>query len=169
MRHPSEHAPGSEPWRFRPATADDLATLVAFTEQEGFEAEGLRLNRADVERGVAGAFSTPPRARCWVVTSGIAIIASVSITTEWSNFHGADYWWIQSVFVVPEARGRGVVDWMLSRLRQEARAGGARDLRLYAHAANGRARRVYERAGFSPAAYVIYSLDPSVPPRDEPG
>lgn len=39
-----------------------------------------------------------------------------------------------------------------------ARASGALDLRLYAHAANARALRAYRRCGFVNAPYVVMRL-----------
>ena len=81
--------------------------------------------------------------------------ASASVTTEWSNFHGGHYWWVQSLFVDPSHRGDGLVDRLLDHLAQTAAANGALDLRLYAHEVNARARRVYDRCGFTLAPYVL--------------
>lgn len=139
----------------RLAVPGDAPTLVAFTLQEAYDAERRTLPRAGVERGVAGAFEVPPRARYWVVESGGAIVASTSVVTEWSNFRGGDYWWVQSLYIVPEHRGTGLVDHLLAHVAQEAAAAGALDLRLYGHDANTRALRAYERAGFRRAPYVI--------------
>ena len=44
---------------------------------------------------------------------------------------------------------------LLDHLAWTAAADGALDLRLYAHEANARARRVYERCGFTPAPYIL--------------
>jgi GNAT superfamily N-acetyltransferase len=105
---------------------------------------------------VARALDDPALARYWVVESAAAhVVASVSITTEWSNFHGAPYWWVQSLFVAAEHRGRGLAGLLLDHVAQAAASAGALDLRLYAHEDNARAHRVYERCGFTRAPYAL--------------
>jgi ribosomal protein S18 acetylase RimI-like enzyme len=143
------------PYVIRPAVVADSDTLVAFTLSEALDAERRALNRAEVQRGVAGAFASPPKARYWVAESAGRVVAGASIVTEWSNFRGGDYWWIQSLYIVPEQRGHGLVDLLLQHLVGEARAGGALDLRLYGYNTNARALRAYQRFGFREAPYLI--------------
>lgn len=144
------------PYSIRLATRDDIDTLVAFTLQEALDAERTHSTEAAVRRGVEAAFAIPPRATYWVAESiDHVVVASTSIVTEWSDFHGGDYWWVQSVFVTPEHRGGGLVDLLLDHLAALARAAGALDLRLYAHESNDRALRAYRRCGFTVAPYVI--------------
>jgi ribosomal protein S18 acetylase RimI-like enzyme len=82
-------------------------------------------------------------------------VASTSVVTEWSNVPGGFYWWVQSLFVVPERRGAGLVDAVLEHLATEARGASALDLRLYARTSNHRALRAYRRCGFAPAPYAV--------------
>jgi GNAT superfamily N-acetyltransferase len=140
----------------RKARRSDTDALVAFTLQEARDAEGVELDVARVTRGVEAAFDNPPRATYWVAeTPSRELVASMSVVTEWSNFHGGDYWWIQSLFIVPEHRGSGLLEQLLDRLAADARAGGALELRLYAHEANERALRAYTRGGFTRRPYSI--------------
>lgn len=143
-------------YQIRSATPDDVDILVAFTLREARDAEDVSLDPAAVRRGVSGALADPRLARYWVAeaTEGAAA-ASASITTEWSNFHGGYYWWVQSLFVDEVHRGQGLVDQLLDHLARAATEDGALDLRLYAHEANARARHVYERCGFTLAPYVL--------------
>ena len=150
--------PLSSEYRIRAATRADIETLLAFTLQEVYEAEGTQKDVDGVRRGVEGAFQDPPRSAYWVVeTPDSRPIATTSIVTEWSDFHGGDYWWIQSLFIAPEHRGRGLVELLLDRLAAMAKAAGALELRLYAHNSNERAFRVYRRCGFTTAPYTIMS------------
>lgn len=142
-------------YRIRAAVAADLDALVAFTLSEALEAEGRRLNPPDARRGVAAAFATPPKARYWVVETNGQLVAATSIVTEWSNFRGGDYWWVQSLYIVPAHRGTGLVDTMLQHLVTEAQGAGALDLRLYGFNTNARALRAYQRFGFREAPYLI--------------
>jgi len=146
-------------YSIRPARRSDLDILVAFTLQEGFEAEGTHKDEAAVRRGVEGAFGDPPLAAYWVAEApGKGIVASTSVVTEWSDFKGGHYWWIQSLFIVPGHRGGGLVELLIDHLARSASAAGALDLRLYAHNSNERALRVYRRCGFTVAPYVIMTL-----------
>jgi GNAT superfamily N-acetyltransferase len=139
----------------------DVATLVDFTIREAREAEGVALDVGAVERGVRAAFASPPRAVYWIAESSEgAVAASISVVMEWSNFRGGDYWWIQSLFIVPEHRGTGLLGQLLEHLRGAAAAAGALELRLYAHTANERALRAYRRLGFVEAPYVIMRRSP---------
>lgn len=146
----------SPAYAIRSAAEADIDTLVAFTIQEAAEAEGVTLSVEQATAGVGGAFASPARATYWVaVDADGAIVASTSIVKEWSNFRGGDYWWIQSVFVAPAHRGRGLVDRLIEHLAAESKAAGALDLRLYVHRNNPRAAHVYERLGFVEAPYSI--------------
>lgn len=146
-------------YAIRQAVAADAGVLVAFTQQEAREAEGLDLVEVDVRRAVDAAFADPPRATYWVVEDGAGcIVASMSIVTEWSDFRGGEYWWIQSIFITPEHRGRGLLERIVGHLAETARGAGALDLRLYVHAGNERALRAYRRCGFVDAPYVIMTL-----------
>lgn len=147
---------GGNPYTIRHAVAADLDTLIAFTLAEAREAEGIELDMGEVRRGVRGAFADPPRARYWLAVDpdGHAV-ASTSVVTEWSNFHGGEYWWVQSLYIAPAHRGRGLVERLLDHLWTAARTAGALDIRLYAHRSNTRALRAYERCGFTASPYVI--------------
>jgi L-amino acid N-acyltransferase YncA len=146
----------SSSYRIREARAADIQTLIAFTLQEAQEAEHRALDRDAVARGVRQAFEDPPAARYWVAeTDDGRVAGSASIVTEWSNFNGGHYWWVQSLFIAPEDRGKGLVERLLDHLAAVASAAGALDLRLYAHNANERALRVYRRSGFDEAPYTI--------------
>lgn len=74
----------------------------------------------------------------WVAECDGQTIASVSIVKEWSNFRGGHYWWIQSVFIIPEHRGTGLIHLLIDRVTSVAQAACALDLRLYAHSSNER-------------------------------
>jgi GNAT superfamily N-acetyltransferase len=147
----------------RRAAVSDLETIVTFTVAEAREAEEVELERAVVRRGVEAGLRDPSVSTYWVAESSDGeVIASISAVREWSNFNGGYYWWIQSLFIEPVHRGSGLVDLLLDKVAEEARASGAIDLRLYAHGANRRALEAYHRCGFSEAPYVIMlrSLEP---------
>lgn len=148
-------------YTIRTAVLEDIESLVAFTVREAQESQGVAVDTATVERGVRAAFEQPPRARYWVVERpGGQLVASTSVVTEWSDFHGGDYWWVQSLYIVPEHRGSGLVDLLFTHLSRAAAAAAALDLRLYVHRSNERAIRAYQRCGFVAAPYMIMQKTP---------
>ena len=139
----------------RDATPSDIDSIVGFTVREALEAEGLDVDTTAVRRGVSAAFGDQPVARYFVAENAGQVVASISVVMEWSNFRGGNYWWIQSLFIVPEHRGTGLVHLLLDHIARVAQAAGALDLRLYAHSANERATQAYRRCGFTTAPYIM--------------
>jgi GNAT superfamily N-acetyltransferase len=143
-------------YEIRPATPDDIDVLVGFTLAEARDAERRTLDIDGARRGVRGAFDSPPRATYWVAQTGAGrVVGSTSVVTEWSNFLGGDYWWVQSLYILPEHRGQGLVDLLLAHLSAQAVAAGAIDLRLYGYNTNERALRAYQRCGFTLSPYIM--------------
>jgi GNAT superfamily N-acetyltransferase len=143
-------------YRMRRAISSDLETIVGFTLEEAREAEGLETDADAVMRGIRAGLEDPALSTYWVAESSAGdVVASTSAVREWSNFNGGYYWWIQSMFIVPGHRGRGLVDLLLDTVAEAAHTAGAVDLRLYAHGSNERALDAYRRCGFDETRYVI--------------
>ncbi|KAB0496490.1 GNAT family N-acetyltransferase [Pseudomonas vancouverensis] len=140
----------------RHATSIDAPTIVQFIMEEAREAEALALDQSIVEKGVKSTLvgAVP---RYWVVVNQAdeSIIASASIYTEWSDWNNANYWWLQSFYLVPSARGQGLAQRLLQQIANEAIEAGAIELRLYVHKDNQRASASYVKAGFDTAPYDI--------------
>jgi ribosomal protein S18 acetylase RimI-like enzyme len=140
----------------RPATLDDLATLVDFVVAEAREAEDRPLDRDQVSQAVRAALENPHLARYWLLEGGGGEVdGAIAAVTEWSDWRNAAYWWIQFVFLRPEARGRGHLESLVGELERVARSLGAPELRLYVHPDNARAIRAYEKLGFAPSPYRV--------------
>lgn len=156
--------------RVRAATVDDLSLLVEGNLGLARETEGRDLERTRLERGVAAALADPARARYFVVDDDDGRpLGSLMVTPEWSDWRDAWFWWIQSVYVVPRARGRGVYDVLHAHVLELARREGACGLRLYVERSNTRAQRVYERVGMERAAYAMFEVDFVLPQRESSG
>ena len=146
-------------FQVRPATLDNLDTLVSFTLAEALEAEGLDLVPETVRRGVRAGLEDPNVSRYWLLESPAGgQVGAISIVREWSDWQAAYYWWIQSLYLEPGFRGRDLLATLLETVGREARREGALDLRLYVHRTNERAIRAYRRAGFTQLPYDIMAL-----------
>src|SRR3546814_3907296 len=66
------------------------------------------------------------------------------LTREWSDWRNGDWWWIQSVYVVPAWRRQGVFAALYRHVEELALATpGVVGLRLYVERGNDAARRTY--------------------------
>jgi GNAT superfamily N-acetyltransferase len=82
-------------------------------------------------------------------------------TTEWSDWRNGWFWWIQSVYVRPEARRLGVFRALFEHLRKAALADpDVIGLRLYVERQNHIAQQTYQRIGLSPAGYEVFERYP---------
>lgn len=153
-------SPESAEVRVRSATIDDAAPIAQFNQRLARESEGKSLDESVLESGVRRALSTPELGRYFVAEEGGRVIGQTLITYELSDWRDGVVWWIQSVYVLPEARGRGVFRRLFAHIEQLARADAqARGLRLYVESNNTPAIRTYERLGLRPSGHLMYERD----------
>ena len=144
----------------RRAHLADLGQLVKFTLSEAKKAEGISLNQEQARKGIRAALEDESVALYWVIQdSPKELIGNISIVKEWSNWKAGYYWWIQSLYIRPEHRGRGLMKRIIQTVREAAREARALDLRLYVHKNNQRAIGAYIKAGFIEADYRIMRMD----------
>jgi ribosomal protein S18 acetylase RimI-like enzyme len=141
----------------REATADDWPTIAQFNCRLAEETESLTLDPATIEAGVRAALVDPGKARYFVaVLGGSKIVGQLMHTYEWSDWRNGNIWWLQSVYVSPEFRSRGVFrklfDFLVQRGQRDPTVVG---LRLYVEDHNERAQAVYCRLGLAPGGYRV--------------
>lgn len=143
----------------RRAGLADLEQLTAFTLAEAAEAEGMPKHQPDVRAGIRTALLDDDVAMYWLLEHAGVAIGHASIVKEWSDWHAGYYWWIQSMYLDPQHRGRGLMPRLLGAIRECAREHHALQLRLYVHRENSRAIRAYQLAGFNDSDYRIMVMD----------
>ena len=92
----------------RPAIVEDWPVIVAFNCDLAQESEGKQLNREHVEPGVQALLIDPRKGRYQLALVGGRIVGQLMHTYEWSDWRNGDIWWIESVYVHADHRGRGV-------------------------------------------------------------
>ena len=85
-----------------------------------------------------------------------ATVGSLMLTREWSDWTNRWYWWIQSVYVTPEFRGKGVYRAMYTKVKELAKEAGVTQIRLYVDKTNFRAQKVYQKLGMDECHYLMY-------------
>ena len=123
------------------------------------ETENLDLDPDTIHRGVRAIIeedrSGTGRGKYFVAELDGRIIGQLMITYEWSDWTNADVWWIQSVYVVPEHRGKGVFKKLYTHVRAKAEEHKACGLRLYADNDNIKAQDTYKRLGMT-THYAVF-------------
>ena len=92
----------------RPATREDAEFLIRGNAQPALETEDLQLDTDRLRSGVHGIFDDPSRGSYLIAEIERASVGQMMITYEWSDWRNGVFWWIQSVYVVPKLRHRGV-------------------------------------------------------------
>lgn len=142
--------------KVRKATIEDLSTLVDFTSEEAKEADGNIKDLKRLAKGVKAALEDHSIAMYWIlVDQESKPVGSISALKEWSDWNAGYYWWIQSIYIVPEQRGQGHITALLNTVEKEMKKQNGLELRLYVHQDNNRAIRAYEKEGFEKSPYEI--------------
>ena len=146
-----------QPICVRSATITDLNTIVGFNRAMAYETESKMLDPEAAVSGVRNALQDPSRARYFVAEVDGTVVGQTMITFEWSDWRDAYFWWIQSVYVAPQYRRRGVFQALYAHLRAMAfEHPDVCGLRLYVHRSNRRAAGVYRRLGMNQTEYALF-------------
>ncbi len=143
----------------RAATRADVEHVARFNLAMARETEALELDLDTLRAGIGAVLDDPGRGQYRIAERGAEVAGCLLVTYEWSDWRNGEIRWIQSVYVHPDHRRRGVYRALYEDVRREARAAGARALRLYVDRDNAAARRVYETLGMSPSHYAMYEAE----------
>ena len=144
----------------RQGRIDDGETITRFNAAMALESEGVSLDRATLRAGVEAALVDDAKAFYLLAETDGEPVGQLMVTTEWSDWRNGWIWWIQSVYVKPEARRHGVYRRLYQRLMEMARArGDIRGMRLYVMRENWTAKRTYEALGMSHSHYDLYETE----------
>jgi GNAT superfamily N-acetyltransferase len=140
----------------RKAIPSDAASIIEFQKKMAWETEKITLVHDTVTRGVQTVFHDPSKGQYFVAEEGEKVVASLLITSEWSDWRNRNVWWFQSVYVVPELRRQGIFRKMYNYIRNLAEEQSIAGLRLYVETKNTRAKKTYEALGMSSEHYSFY-------------
>ena len=142
------------------ATLADLDTVVAFNAAMARETEGKELDLARVRAGVEAVLGDAKKGFYLVAEAEGQVVGQLLLTTEWSDWRNALFWWVQSVYVATHHRRQGVYCALDNYLRTEARRrGDVCGLRLYVARTNRVAQQVYANLGMVRSHYDMYEVE----------
>ena len=143
--------------RYRDAVPADASAIIDFQLAMALETEDLQLDREILTRGVAAVFADSSLGRYFVAEAAGRVVGSLMITFEWSDWRNGNVWWIQSVYVIPDFRRRGIYAGLYKHIRAlvEPRS-DIRGIRLYVDNRNKGAQEVYARLGMEGEHYRVF-------------
>ena len=143
--------------KIRIAVVEDAAIISGFQLAMAFETEQLSLNKETVANGVHAVFKDSHKGKYFVAEADDAVVASLMLTPEWSDWRNQWVWWIQSVYVLPAYRGKGIFKKMYNHIKELVEADEkAAGLRLYVDLSNKNAREVYNAIGMNGNHYQLF-------------
>lgn len=144
----------------RQARAEDTPTIIRFNALMAEETEHRTLDPDTLRKGVEAVLADPAKGIYFVATLAGRIVGQLMITYEWSDWRNGNFWWIQSVYIEKEHRGKGVYRMLSAYVTNMASA--RKDVcgfRLYVDKDNARAKQTYEALGMHKTPYELYEID----------
>ena len=136
--------------------ACDIESIVQFQADMAMESEGCVLDKEKVTKGVTSAILDDSKGVYWMAKFEKRPIGSLMLTREWSEWNNEWYWWIQSVYVIPEFRRKGVYKAMYQNVKDAAKAINVSQIRLYVDKTNVSAQKVYQYLGMQESHYLMF-------------
>lgn len=144
----------------RLAHAGDIQALAANHRAMALETENKTLDVETTLRGTQAVIDDRAKGFYLIAERQGRMVGQLLITYEWSDWRNGTFWWIQSVYVVPEARRTGIYkalhDYVLARAKD---AGDVCGVRLYVDKTNTQAQATYRAMGMQLAHYDLYEID----------
>lgn len=144
------------PLTLAPVGSGDEAEILALAR--AFHAEDGHPLDAGGERAVREVCAGHPLARGFLLREGGGATVGYCVLTLGFGveYGGADVF-LDDLYLVPDARGRGLGRAAMVLIEAEALPLGARAVHLVVAPGNGRARRLYQDGGFEPSDWLVMS------------
>lgn len=143
--------------QIRKGNSEDAKIIIDFQQKMAKETEDLELDNKTITKGVHAVFEDSSKGTYYVAEDNGKVIASLMTTYEWSDWRNGCVLWIQSVYVLPEYRQKGVYKQMYEHLKQLVIASEKYlGLRLYVDLTNKRAQKVYTKLGMNGEHYKLF-------------
>jgi len=142
----------------RQAIQNDIESIVYFNAEMAYETEGITLSSEKLTDGVKAVFDDDKKGFYIIAECDDRVVGQAMITYEWSDWRNAIFWWIQSVYVIPEYRKAGVFKAIFAEIKSMAESSNVCGLRLYVERNNKVAKSVYLRLGMEESHYDFFEM-----------
>jgi len=146
-----------EDFKIRRAVLDDAEIIAKYNILMAEETESKRLDFNVIFDGVKNLMKMSNYGFYVVAEVNGEIAGTLMITYEWSDWRNGLFYWIQSVYVHPDFRRKGVFKGMYKYVEKIA-ADDQKScgLRLYVESGNHQARKTYKNLGMKETSYRLY-------------
>jgi GNAT superfamily N-acetyltransferase len=141
----------------RAANFEDADSLVEFNQAMALETEAKQLDTKILQSGVEAVLRDQSKGFYAVAENDGKIVGGLMVTFEWSDWRNGWFWWIQSVYILPEFREKRIYRRLYDFVKQNAEQ--KKDVcgfRLYVERENINAQKVYEKCGMEASHYLMY-------------
>lgn len=143
--------------KIRRATINDKPVIKEFQIAMALETENICLETETVAKGIKAVFDDPSRGIYFVAEKEGKVVGSLMVTFEWSDWRNSYFWWIQSVYIKPEARRKGIFKQMYLYLKTIVQNDSSLcGLRLYAEKTNRIAHHTYRNLDMDSDHYAMF-------------
>lgn len=139
----------------REGREQDFRIITDFVVAMASDSEGVELEPETVEAAVRTALSDRSKGVYYVAEAPEGLIGQALVTRECSDWRCCEYRWLQSVYVVPQWRRKGVFGRIYRHILDRAREASAAAVRLYVNRDNERALLAYRRLGMDESGYMV--------------
>ncbi len=143
--------------RIRPSFEEDAEVIAGFQLKMAQETENLSLDKETVIQGVLHVYRDSSKGKYLVAMVDERIIGSLLMTYEWSDWRNNTVVWVQSVYVIPEFRKKGVFNALYQTVKQMVTEDDSfAGIRLYVDRTNTNAQKVYLKSGMNGEHYQLF-------------
>lgn len=139
------------------ANLQNTPTIAHFQVKMAMETENYKLDLNTVIKGVNAVFNNQELGQYYIAEINGETIASLLTTYEWSDWRNAKVLWIQSVYVLPKYRRKGIFTKFYEHIKtlakKDSNIGG---IRLYVDKTNTSAQKTYAKVGMNGEHYQLY-------------
>jgi ribosomal protein S18 acetylase RimI-like enzyme len=141
----------------RVAKLEDVTSLVKFNQLMAWETEQKMINEDILSKGVSALIVDDNKGFYLVAEKNDEVVGSLMVTTEWSDWRNAVFWWVQSVYITPDFRRQGIYAQLYAQVKALAeQQQNVCGFRLYVEKENLIAQKTYESLGMYPTHYLMY-------------
>ncbi len=143
--------------KIREADQQDSTYIIDFQQRMAMETENVKLDPLVLAEGLKRLFEDPAKGKFYVAEENEEVIGCLMTTFEWSEWRCGTVLWIQSVYIKPAHRSKGVFKNMYEHIKSLVTPESEfRGIRLYVDRTNAAAQRVYEKLGMNGEHYQVY-------------
>lgn len=141
----------------RKAQKSDCNSIVQFQEEMAWDTEHYKLDHNTVKQGVEAVLNNSALGIYYVATVDEELVGSLLTTYEWSDWRNGTVLWIQSVYVAPSYRNRGIYRALYNHIKSMViKVESMKGIRLYVDESNRNAHTVYNRLGMNGEHYRVF-------------